>query len=58
MQLVQFLVEHGADVNKADVRHFPRVALPSSCPFCLACTSLGWLAVVLAPAAASDPLTL
>jgi hypothetical protein len=55
MQLVQFLVQHGADVRKAEVRHSPHVTLPPPRPSCLACISLGWfLSVVLAPVAASD----
>jgi hypothetical protein len=48
MELVQFLVQHEADVNMANVRHFLRVSRPSPRPFCLAFTSLGRLAVVLA----------
>ncbi len=47
MELVRYLTEKGADVKKANVSYFPRVSLPSSCPSCLACTPLGWLAVVL-----------
>ncbi len=43
LELVSYLAEKGADVNKANVSYFPRVSLPSSCPSCLACAPLGWL---------------
>ena len=55
MELVRFLTEKGADVTKADVRHFPHACLPPLRRFlsCVYYVPLGWLAVVLIPAAAS-----
>ncbi len=47
MELVSYLIEKGADVNKAVVRHF----LLSTLPALRVPRWVGWLAVVLVPVA-------